>query len=104
MINNLTDHDKKIIFECLEASVRGPFFPDWEFSTLMGLEKRDFIKIIELWPEIEGNQENIRAAIINSIVNLLGYPHGCESIWDQFISVDKKTLEGLYQRIKDSLI
>ena len=31
-INQLTEMETKIIGECLNAAVHGPFFPDWEFD------------------------------------------------------------------------
>ena len=35
----LSAHDHKIIAEALSAAAEGPFFPDWEFHTLFGLER-----------------------------------------------------------------
>ena len=42
--------DSRVIGECLRAAVNGPFFPDWEFSTLFGLT-RDEVRAVADWRE-----------------------------------------------------
>lgn len=29
----------KLVEQCLNAAIEGPFFPDWEFSSLMGIDR-----------------------------------------------------------------
>ena len=36
-IERLSPSDVEVVRECLDAAVRGPFFPDSEFHTLIGL-------------------------------------------------------------------
>ncbi|WP_162584044.1 hypothetical protein [Variovorax sp. PBS-H4] len=38
--------DSSIISECLWAAADGPFFPDWEFSTLFGLSREEVRDLI----------------------------------------------------------
>ena len=98
-INN--PKDKKIIFECLKASVYGPFFPDWEFSILFGLERNDIENIISDWEKININNKNVQLAINNSINNLLGYPHGIsDKDWLSYISISREELKKLFKKIK----
>ena len=42
----LTPQEQKVIYECLQASVNGSFFPDWEFHTLFGLTRDEVREII----------------------------------------------------------
>ncbi|MFJ2194093.1 hypothetical protein ACIOJE_40170 [Kitasatospora sp. NPDC087861] len=35
-IERMTEQELRIIKECLDAAVNGPFFEDWEFHTLHG--------------------------------------------------------------------
>jgi hypothetical protein len=37
-LDSLSDVDKVILGQALSAAADGPFFPDWEFHTLFGLE------------------------------------------------------------------
>lgn len=39
-VGALTQDQRDIVERCLHAAVEGPFFPDWEFHTLMGLHWR----------------------------------------------------------------
>ena len=73
--------------QCLRAAVEGPFFPESEFQTLFGLDRSEVRTVLAAWPDLDESNDSVRLAINNSFVNLLGYPHGGESQWSQFISV-----------------
>ncbi len=70
----LTEADRDLVGKCLEAAVEGPFFPNEEFPTLFGLERSEVDLVRRLWPNINPLTE---AAVMNSLNNLLGYPHDC---------------------------
>ena len=40
-LDSLSDMDKAIVGQALRAAADGPFFPDWEFHTLFGLERSE---------------------------------------------------------------
>jgi hypothetical protein len=84
---NLTPDDRDVVRQCLRAAVEGPFFPHLEFQTLFGLERSEVRTVLGAWPDLDESNDSVRLAINNSFANLLGYPHGCESQWPQFISV-----------------
>jgi hypothetical protein len=46
----ISDEDAKIIGQCLRAASDGPFFPDWEFHTLFGLEREEVAAVAASWP------------------------------------------------------
>lgn len=54
----MTSHDVQIIRQCLRAAVDGPFFPDWEFSTLIGAERlgADLFRIVSRNVDPEGEE------------------------------------------------
>ncbi len=96
----LTEKQKKIIGECLDAAANGPFFPEWEFSTLFGLERSEVAKIAKDWPNIDLDGAFVDLAINNALCNLWGYPIDKESAWDSLISVSRSEvgeLLALYQ-------
>lgn len=99
----LTDLDEKelrVIRECLRAAVEGPFFPDWEFQTLFGLERLEVKEVLDSWPRLDETKKSVTVAINNSLVNLLGYPHNCNDHWSQFISVTEKEVAGVLDKWK----
>ena len=90
--------DFSVIKECLHASAYGPFFPDWEFNTLFGLERSRVCSIADTFDASSPITEDIELAVNNSIGNLLGYPHGLDSAWSQWISVSQSELQNLFSR------
>ena len=85
---NLDGKEREVVRECLRAAVDGPFFPDWEFPTIFGLERDDVRKVLSCWPELNETDETVVQAINNSLNNLLGYPtRNKMEIWPKFISV-----------------
>jgi hypothetical protein len=62
----------------LKATVEGSFFPDWEFETLIGVDRDTVRQVYEAWPRQTVERDEISCAVIGSMNNLLGYPHGKE--------------------------
>jgi|SRR5271154_1565580 len=99
---SLADAEKAIVGQALRAAADGPFFPDWEFHALFGLERSDVRAIADTWPEAAASSAKISLAVNNSMNNLLGYPHGEDAVWSQWISVDRQQLDELFSRLRDS--
>ena len=97
-LTELSIDERRVVLECLRASAEGPFFPEWEFSTLFGIARPDLVRIVEAWPEIDERTEEVQLAINNSMNNLLGYPHACEDAWPQFLSVPRSEVERIYAK------
>jgi hypothetical protein len=68
----------EIVRLSLQATVEGSFFPDWEFGTLMGVDRETVREVYAAWPHRTVGEEDFFCAVVNSMVNLLGYPHGSE--------------------------
>lgn len=98
-INKLKREEKKIIFECLNAVLAGPFIPEETFPTLMGIGKSDLKNIISVWPDIDENDYTVEVAIKNSLTLLIIYPHNCEKIWNDYISASKEELDTILFRL-----
>jgi hypothetical protein len=73
---DLDDREREVVRECLRAAVNGPFFPDWEFETLFGLDREEVRRVLLSWPTLNEADETVVPAINNSMNNLLGYPMG----------------------------
>jgi len=86
---NLNAEERDVVRQCLHAAVEGPFFSDWEFGTLFGLERDEIRRVLQSWPNIGETDHTIVVAINNSFNNLLGYPLANKhDIWPKLISVD----------------
>ena len=90
-LKDLTDEARAIVAECLAAAVDGPFFPDWEFQTLFGLTRDEVGHVRSEWPDVT-NPDDAFIAVNNSLNNLIGYPHGCDGEWSDWISVSHDKL------------
>jgi hypothetical protein len=86
------------VFECLRAASDGPFFSDWEFSTLFGLQRDQISRIAAAVPNIDDSSEEVALAIQNAMANLVGYPHHQEAAWSQFISVPEEEVSRVFSK------
>ena len=68
----------EIVRRSLQAAVEGSFFPDWEFQTLMGVDRETVREVCTAWPYQTIDHEDFICAVVNSLNMLLGYPHGRE--------------------------
>ncbi len=91
----LTDAERELVRQCLHAAVRGPFFPDWEFQLLFGLERDEVAAVLSSWPDLDDSLERDHLAINNALANLVGYPHGCEEQWPEFIAASRAEIARL---------
>jgi len=97
---DLTADEREIVRSCLRAAVEGPFFPDWEFSTLFGLAKAEVQHVLDSWPNLNEDDETVVLAINNSFNNLIGYPHGLHDGWSEFIPTTAQELARVYVKWK----
>jgi len=82
-LKNLTDADTVIVGQALRAATDGPFFPDWEFHTLFGLERSELQAMADAWPNLAASSDDVEMAVNNSLNNLIGYPHRQDAVWPQ---------------------
>jgi len=96
-----TKEEQEIIRKCLEAVLNGPFLPDWEFSTLMGVEREELNKVINQWDLINKENDEIKSIISNTIGILTSYPHGYENLLEKYIPIlaNSKFLEDILNKL-----
>ncbi len=87
-LKNLNDAEREVVRQCLRAAVESPFFPEWEFGTLFGLDREQVRNVLLSWPEPDESDPTVTIAINNSMNNLVHYPD-CDNpkIWTEFVSV-----------------
>ena len=79
MLPALTTENIELIRRCLLAATEGPYFPDWEFQTLIGRTREEMRSILASWPNVRDLDEvrTIRCVI----GHLFGYPHRKQAIF-----------------------
>jgi hypothetical protein len=99
-LERLSKQESTVIGEALRAAADGPFFPDWEFHTLFGLERDDVRRIAKEWPLPLVPPEDVVLAVNNSMNMLLSYPHRKHELWAEWISVDQNAFNELFNRLR----
>lgn len=90
----------RITKDCLRAVVEGPFFPDWEFQTLIGVDRDTVRVVMEAWPVRTVEPEAFVCAVMNSLTWLVFYPHGQTEAWDRYISVGPDEVRQALDRLR----
>jgi hypothetical protein len=83
-VQRLSAREVEIVRQCLSAAVEGPFFPDWEFDTLIGLDRDEVAEVLAAWPGGDADTQDL--AVNNVLNNLLGYPHHQWEILQQYVT------------------
>jgi hypothetical protein len=91
-----TEH--QVFQEALAAAAHGPFFPDWEFQTLIGFDRTAVMAAAASFVPTTPLAGDLAVMLNNCINNLLGYPHGQDSAWSCWLSVTPLELETIFSR------
>jgi len=82
--------------KAIKAIVEGPFIEDWEFQTLVGVSRA------ELAASVNGGSTKSDLSepslIRNIAINLLGYPHGKETLLRSDFDLTTTELERLLNK------
>jgi hypothetical protein len=98
-LRDLTDAEQKVVFECLRCVASGRvILNDWEFPILFGIDFATLQTIVGAIPKIDDSSQEVFLAINNTFNNLLGYPHGKELMWHEFISVAPTQVEHIFTK------
>ena len=99
LTKSLSATEVEIVKRALQAAAEGDFFPDWEFETLVGVDRETVRMVYEAWPHRTIDQEDFGCAIVGTLNNLLGYPHGKEESVTEYVpqgrDAMRKTLDHL---------
>jgi hypothetical protein len=98
----MTQNDQDLLGRCLRAAAHGPFFPDWEFHSLFGLERAEVAAIAARWPKVDAAEKDVRLAIHNALGNLLGYPHDEGEAFRKWIGEPFEEVERVFKKWCDT--
>lgn len=92
----------KVFDQVLIATADGPFFPDGEFSTLLGRTKAEYRAAVGTLPPGAEPSSEQRFLLHNALNHLLGYPHNQEGVWSDWLSVSPEELDELMACLRAS--
>jgi hypothetical protein len=98
----LTERNHEIIGQCLRAAADGPFFPDWEFHTLFGLDRTHFRTLAQSYAPADSVPVHLGIAVNNSLNNFLGYPIDCASELAAWVSASRQEIEQTLKAWRDN--
>ena len=101
-IAELDPADVQTVGQALIAAVEGPFFPDWEFETLIGVERATVRTLAQSWPDLVGDEESEAAAVVNVLNNLVGYPHGRNDDLERRVPGGSDQIAAVLDRLLDA--
>jgi hypothetical protein len=96
-VDRLSADDIEVVRQCLIAAFDGPFFPDCEFHTLIGLTRTEVATVSAEWPTC-ADEKAQDVAVRNVLNNLLGYPHGGHGAWSAYITATEADVAGVLAR------
>lgn len=94
----LSEHEREIISQCLRAAVEGPFFPEWEFQTLVGVSREEISSLCTRW-QASVNDHDDQDVVLNVLNNLIGYPHGHETEWRAHIDAGPDEVSSILAKL-----
>ncbi len=94
--------ERDVVLRCLRAAAEGPFFPDWEFHALFGLERAVVATVAARWPNVDDATEDVHLAIDNSLGNLIGYPHNEGEAIRDWIGEPLEEIERIFSKWRSS--
>jgi hypothetical protein len=100
-LQRLEPEERDAVGHCLEAAVHGPFLPDEEFGTLIGLTRTEVERVLESWPDSAAPLEQ-DLAVNNVLLNLLRYPHGKWEAWHDYIDAEPQEVAAILAKWRGS--
>jgi hypothetical protein len=97
----LSSHDRQVIFECLTAVAKGPFFTEDDLSILFGVARHELLGVVSQISHLEDSERSVRSAIGHALNNLLRYPHGQEGSWNEWITASPEAVAQTEQRWRE---
>jgi len=99
LVECLSPTERQAVCNALRAAVEGDFFPEWEFSILIGATREEVRGILSSWPHQPVDDEVFSSAIMGVLGNLVGYPHGREDELARYVAGGKTELKRIILKL-----
>ena len=97
-LSDLSNRERELVRRCMQAAADGPYFPDWEFLTIMGVSRDEVRTVCGSWPQVDESRERVRLSINNTLNNLTGYPHGMTETLEAEVGADMEEIERVFRK------
>jgi len=96
-LSELSEKDRRIIFQCLSAVLKGKFLED-DYEARIGIDEDDIDKIVAAFPEIDDSNDDsdVTLAINNSLNEVCHGIRFSDDEWNQWFDVNKSEVEEVY--------
>jgi hypothetical protein len=98
-VESLTAEEKLLIGRCLYEAANGEYFPDWEFQTLIGVDRQEVRKAASSWLTNEVIPDEVMDTTRVVLNNLLGYPHGREADLERATGVNAEKVAVVFGKV-----
>jgi hypothetical protein len=95
----LTREEIEVVRSALAAAVDPLFFPDWEFQTLIGVDRSTVSRVRDTWPDRRVTEDEFGCAVLNSLNNLLGYPHGQDDLLLRYVPEGTTRIQSILTKL-----
>jgi hypothetical protein len=95
----LSPADVETVRHAIRASAEGGFFPDGEFETLFGVTRDIVRKVYQAWPQRSVSPEEFSCAVLGSLNQLIGYPHGRDAELLEYVPEAPASLQRALERL-----
>lgn len=99
-IEQLTHEGKKIVFACICAVAKGPFFPPGSYSSRLGINRDALFKLIANFSTIDVNDpDSLAPHVINNAMNEVC--HGVRispADWQKWFDVDRDAVRNMFKK------
>lgn len=95
----LSPTEIETVRRALKAAVEGSFFPDWEFGIIVGVDRKTVQRVQEAWPRQTVDKVDFVCAVVGSLNNLVGYPHGREDELAVYVPEGRTAIEQALRRL-----
>lgn len=93
--------DLETVKRALAAAADAPYFPDWEFETLIGADRAALRAAADAWPAL-GDDPDAAAVVVNALGNLAGYPHGHDDALATAVPGGRDAVSATLERLLDA--
>jgi hypothetical protein len=99
LLETLSESERQIVCECLRAAENEDIFPEWEFETLFGVDRKILKSVRLAWPDVDASDPEVRLVIANSMSHLLGYPWTSDKRWETHLSIGAVEVRAVLEKL-----
>lgn len=101
IFESLSTAEIDVVKRSLRATAEGSFFPDWEFETLIGVDRETVRNVQAAFPRQTVGPEEFGCAVFGSMRNLLGYPHGQDEELTAYVPEGPNAIRSVLDRLHE---